>query len=115
MIDDQILNELRELKELFAIQDKRIKECESWWQEVLGRQGTFPDLGTLLKWLSGEILDLRIENARLRSVLESIKASTKCGQGPNCWYGEYGRHSPECTWAISEEADAALSQKDDDK
>lgn len=53
--------ENRELRALFALQHKRIVECEQWWQEATGMHNTMPDLGELLKCLSDEIKRLKGE------------------------------------------------------
>ena len=72
----------QELNQLFELEHKRITEAEKYWQEKTGRHDTFPDLGSLLKFLMDKIIELE-SKPKIAEVTEQI--ANKSFLANDCW------------------------------
>lgn len=72
--------DLADIRRIFDLQYKRVKQAEAQWQKETGRKNVWPDLGALLTW----------QFDRIRWLEDSLQYYG--GHKPNCC------HSPErCT------------------
>ena len=68
---EELQADLTEYRELFELQERRMKKAIALWQKATGRHDVLPDLGALLEWLMAERSKALVSVARLRRELDA--------------------------------------------